>query len=451
VTSPEPGRSLVGERYTLTLGALAHGGHCVARHEGRVVFVRHGVPGERVVARVTEGEDTSRFLRADAVEVLETSPDRVRPPCPVARPGGCGGCDFQHVAPAAQRRLLAGVVAEQLRRLAGLDVHVEVEPVPGDEHGLGWRTRVRFAADDQGRLGLRRHRSHEVVPLEDCPIAHPDLPPVLGHRWPGSTSVEAVASGSGDRLVVVEPSRRGLSDGFDASASNPSDTPVVSPDEADGVVTRSGRRLRGRTYVTEPASGRRYRVSGPGFWQVHPGAAEALTGAAVQMLDPQPGETALDLYAGVGLFAGALAPRVGRDGSVLAVEGQDRALRDARRNLHDLPQVRLLPGRVDRVLRGLVDEAQDDPAAGVDLVLLDPPRTGARRRVAQQVVALGPRAVCYVACDPAALARDVATFGEHGYALARLRAFDIFPMTHHVECVALLRPRNGATPAGVGR
>jgi tRNA/tmRNA/rRNA uracil-C5-methylase (TrmA/RlmC/RlmD family) len=426
VTSPGPRRSLAGERYTLTLGPLAHGGHCVARHKGRVVFVRHGVPGERVVAEVTEGEEASRYLRADAVEVLEASPDRVRPPCPVARPGGCGGCDFQHVAPTAQRRLLAGVVAEQLRRLAGLDMHVEVEPVPGDEDGLGWRTRVRFATDGSGRLGLRRHRSHEVVPLESCPIAHPDLPQVLRWRWPGSATVEAVTSGSGERLVVVEAD--------DSRAPRP---PALPPVEADGVMASTGRRLRGRTHVSEPVGERRYRVSGTGFWQVHPGAAEALTGAAMEMLDPRPGETALDLYAGVGLFAGTLAPRVGPAGAVLAVEGQDRALRDARRNLHDLPQVRLLPGRVDRVLRDLAADAD----LGVDLVLLDPPRTGARRHVVEQVVALGPRAVCYVACDPAALARDVATFGGHGYVPTRLRAFDVFPMTHHVECVALLQPR----------
>jgi tRNA/tmRNA/rRNA uracil-C5-methylase (TrmA/RlmC/RlmD family) len=424
--TPGRGRSLAGERYTLTLGPLAHGGHCVARHEGRVVFVRHGVPGERVVAEVTEGEEVSRFLRADAVEVLDASPDRVRPPCPMARPGGCGGCDFQHVAPPAQRRMLAGVVAEQLQRLAGLDVAVEVEPVAGDDDGLGWRTRVRFATDDQGRLGLRRHRSHDVLPLQDCPIAHPDLPPVLRHRWPGSASVEAVVSGGGQRLVVVEPDRRTAR------------SPAPPGAEADGVVTTTGRRLRGRSSVTEPAGGRRYRVSGGGFWQVHPGAADALTGAALRMLAPRPGETALDLYAGVGLFAGALAARVGRDGSVLAVEGQARAVRDARRNLHDLPQVRLLPGPVHRALRDLTA----DPGTGVDLVLLDPPRTGARREVVEQVAALRPRALCYVACDPAALARDVATFGQHGYALARLRAFDIFPMTHHVECVALLRPES---------
>ena len=182
------GRSLVGERYDVRAERIAHGGSVVARHEGVVVFVRHAVPGERVVVEVTEGQEGDRFLRADAVEVLEPSPDRVPPPCPYAGPGLCGGCDFQHVALPAQRDLKATVVAEQLDRLAGLSVQVLVEPVPGDRDGLDWRTRVQWAVDPSGRPGLRKHRSHEVLPVEDCRIAHPDLPPALVKE--GSTLVE---------------------------------------------------------------------------------------------------------------------------------------------------------------------------------------------------------------------------------------------------------------------
>jgi tRNA/tmRNA/rRNA uracil-C5-methylase (TrmA/RlmC/RlmD family) len=420
---PDPSQSLVGARYTVTVGPLAHGGHCVARHDGRVVFVRHALPGERIVAEVTEGDESSRFLRADAVEVLEASPDRVPRPCPYAGPGACGGCDFQHVALPAQRRMLGDVVGEQMRRLAGLDLQVRVQPVDGDDAGLGWRTRLRYSTDSQARLGLRKHRSHDVVPVRSCPIGHPGLPEVTSHTWPGCESVEAVVSSRDDRLVVVEQAGR--------------KPPELPPVGAEGVVSTAGRRLRGRTYVTESGAGRDWRVAATGFWQVHPGAAETLTRVALAMLAPQAGETALDLYAGVGLFAGALAAEVGSGGAVFAVEGDARAVRDARRNLHDLPQVRLLAGRVERVLRDL-------PLDAADVVLLDPPRTGARRRVVEHVVALAPRAVCYVACDPAALARDVGYFAGHGYVLRRLEAFDIFPMTHHVECVALLAPGNGA-------
>ena len=386
--------------------AVAHGGHCVARHEGRVVFVRHALPGERVIAEVSEGAPGDRYWRADAVEVLDASPDRVEPPCPYAGPRRCGGCDWQHAALAAQRLLKGDVVAEQLRRLAGIERSVEVEPVPGDHGGLDWRTRVRYAVDEAGRVGLRRHRSHEVVAVDLCRIAHPAIaePAVLaGDRVPGR-DVSAVVSAGGEVLV-------------------------------------DGRSPTGGSYAREVAAGRDWRVSAGGFWQVHPGLADVLVDAVLDMLAPHPGERGLALYSGVGLFAGALADRVGPGGRVVAVESNARAVADARRNLHAVPTVRLVPGRVEQVLPRLGLDS-------VDVVVLDPPRTGAGRRVVAALAALQPRSLAYVACDPAALARDVAAFSGHGYGLAALRAFDAFPMTHHVECVALLRrAANPASPA----
>jgi tRNA/tmRNA/rRNA uracil-C5-methylase (TrmA/RlmC/RlmD family) len=394
------GRSLVGERYTVDVGPVAHGGHCVARHEGRVVFVRHALPGERVVARVTEGEEHSRFLRADAVEVLSASPDRVEPRCPFSGPGRCGGCDFQHVRLPAQRELKAAVVQEQLQRLAGLDVEVTVEAVPGDDEGLGWRTRVHLTVDAAGRPGLRRHRSREVVRIDHCPISHPDLPAALDRTWPGAEAVEAIRSSTGEQLLIEEQRR---------------DVYVEGPE-----------------VLHEEVAGRVFEVTGSGFWQVHPGAAQALTTAVREGLDPQPGERALDLYSGVGLFSAFLAERVGPEGAVVAVESDAVAVADAARNLGDLSQVQPVVDRVERALRGGV------VGAACDVVVLDPPRVGARRDVVEAVAALSPRAVAYVACDPGAFARDVAIFAEHGYRLASLRAFDIFPMTGHVECLALL-------------
>jgi tRNA/tmRNA/rRNA uracil-C5-methylase (TrmA/RlmC/RlmD family) len=394
------GRSLVGERYEVEVGPVAHGGHCVARHDGRVVFVRHTLPGERVVVEVTDGDEESRFLRGDAVEVLAASPDRVARRCPHSGPGLCGGCDFQHVALSAQRALKAAVVGEQMQRLAGLDVAVEVEAVPGDRDGLGWRTRLQFAVDPDGRAGLRRHHAHDVLPVDICPIGHPDLPEVGARSWPGVSAVEAIVSSTGERLRIVQ---RG------------------------GRVSYDGPRV-----LHEQAAGRGWEVTGSGFWQVHPGAADTLVGAVLDALDPRPGERVADLYSGVGLFSGALAARVGQSGRVVAVEGDRRAVADAERNLADLPQVEHLVDRVDRAL------TSGSLGGGIDLVVLDPPRTGARRKVVDAVADLEPRAAAYVACDPAALARDVAIFAERGYRLSGLRAFDIFPMTHHVECVALL-------------
>jgi len=411
--------ALVGSTVELTVGAVAHGGHCVARlpdpstpdGPGRVVFVRHALPGERVLARITE--ERPGFLRADAVEVLTPSPDRVSAPCRYAGPGGCGGCDFQHVAVPAQRELKAAVVREQLTRLAGLTpaeieaLGVRVEPLATE--ALGWRSRVRYTVDHSGRLGFFQHRSHEVVPVDECLIAHPAIRalPVTAAHWPGRPAgVEAVASSEGDVTVFTQRQRGG--------------DPRTGP-----------RIVSGPALVRERAFGREWTVAAAAFWQVHPAAPEALAAAVLEFLDPQPGERAWDLYGGAGLFAAALAPRVGPEGRVTVVESDPRSAGAARRCLSDLPQVRVVAAEVAVALA-------DPRWRRIDLVVLDPPRAGAGRDVVGAIVARRPRAVAYVACDPAAFARDVATFREAGYRLAELRGYDAYPMTHHVELVGLL-------------
>ncbi|MEU6731098.1 class I SAM-dependent RNA methyltransferase [Nonomuraea wenchangensis] len=408
----------------LTVGPVAHGGWCVARHEGRVVFVRHALPGERVVAEVTE--ESAKFLRADAVKILDPSPDRVVPPCPYAGPGRCGGCDWQHATPAAQRRLKAQVVAEQLQRLAGIEREVVVEEVPGATDGLGWRTRVQFAALPGGELGFRRHRSHEIEPVDACLIAHPEVEAVAAeaHTWPGAAGVEVIASSSGERAVVVRPRpRRSVTvPDLDAPAS-------ILLDQGKG---RTEPR-RGSGVLHERVGERGFRVMGSGFWQVHPGAAETLLDAVLAYAAPEPGEWALDLYCGVGLFAAGLAEAVGPEGAVFGLESEAGAVRDARANLRDLPQARVERGRVEEAL----DRFQIERA---DLVVVDPPRAGLGREVVERVAALEATRIVYVSCDPATFARDLKWLAERGYALSDLRAFDAFPMTHHVECVGLLLP-----------
>ncbi|WP_436790372.1 class I SAM-dependent RNA methyltransferase [Yinghuangia sp. YIM S10712] len=432
-TADDAAESLVGTRYEVEVGPVAHGGHCVARHEGRVLFVRHGLPGERVVVEVTEGAETSRFLRTDVVEVLTPSPDRVQPPCPYAGPGRCGGCDWQHATPAAQRALKAAVVAEQLRRLAGLDLDVQVEAVdgpPGLPEGLGWRTRVQFAVDpDSGAVGLRKHRSHDVQPIDACAIAAPGVEELGIERrdWRGVASIEAVAaSGSLDRAVVVTP------------AEHEGRMPIVELDRPVAVFRGDERgrakRVHGRAGVREVAAGRTWRVSGAGFWQVHPAAADTLVAAVLDGLEPRPGDVALDLYCGVGLFAGAIADRLADSDTVIGVESSRDAVEDARHNLRAVPGARFEAGRVERVLTrpGFLRRA--------DIVVLDPPRAGAGKTVVERIARLTPRRIVYVACDPAALARDVGYFAQRGYRLRALRAFDLFPQTHHVECIAVLEP-----------
>ncbi|MFE5791380.1 class I SAM-dependent RNA methyltransferase [Streptomyces sp. NPDC056503] len=433
-----PVKSLIGEEYEVEVGPVAHGGHCIARtEEGRVLFVRHGLPGERVRARVTEGDETSRFLRADAVEILDASKDRIEAPCPFAGPGKCGGCDWQHAKPGAQRRLKGEVIAEQLQRLAGLTPEEAgwdgtVVPAEGDKLPAGevpqWRTRVQYAIDAEGHAGLRKHRSHEVEVIDHCMIAAQGVSElgIEARTWEGMAAVEAIAaSGSNDRQVILTPRPGGRLPLVELDKP----VSVMRVDEKDGGVHR----VHGRAFVRERADERTHRVGSGGFWQIHPKAADTLMKAVMQGLLPRKGDTALDLYCGVGLFAGALADRVGEAGAVLGIESGKRAVEDARHNLAAFPRVRIEQGKVESVL----------PRTGiteVDLIVLDPPRAGAGKQTVRHLAGLGARRIAYVACDPAALARDLGYFREAGYRVRTLRAFDLFPMTHHVECVAILEP-----------
>jgi tRNA/tmRNA/rRNA uracil-C5-methylase (TrmA/RlmC/RlmD family) len=420
------------------------------------VFVRHALPGERVLARVTE--ITSRLVRAEAVDVVAPSPDRVEPPCPHAGPGRCGGCDWQHAALPAQRGLKAAVIGQQLRRLAGIEREVTVEPLPGDEDdgqgqvpartpGLGWRTRVRFAVRADGMAGLHAHRSHEVIDVGTCLIAHPVITDLAipRRRWPGMVAVEALVGtgsvesgeyqgarhpGSQHSAVIMSPGGTGR------TAARPVSIEGIT---AESVLRRTGpqgRRLaplRGRSYLSQRAAGRDWRVSAGTFWQVHPGAADTLADVVLAALEPGPGDAALDLYCGAGLFAGVLAPAVGRGGIVIGVESDAAAVRDARHNLREWPWAQVRKGDVASVLaRRALPPAR--------LVVADPPRAGLAREVIDYLSrpASGAGRLAYVSCDPATLARDIGRLVAHGWVLDGLRAFDAFPMTHHVECVAVM-------------
>ncbi len=438
VRHEKTGPYAAGDVLDVIVGEPVHGGWCVARPgapeaaaqpggpgnpgqagRGPVLFIRHALPGERVKAVITQ--TTAKFARADAVEIIQAAPGRVSAPCPYARPGGCGGCDWQHASPSVQREIKAQVISQQLRRIAGLERAVTVEALPGDAAGLGWRTRVRFAVGKDGRAGLYRHRSHQIVRVSDCLIAHRLVTEagVTRASWPGAPWVDvAVAPAAGDRAVMV-PGRHG--------------TP---------------------RFLTQRAAGRDWRVSATGFWQVHPGAADALAEAVLASLRPEPGEIALDLFCGAGLFAGVLASAVGQEGTVIAVEQDAAAAGDARYNLRWAPWARVYRGDAAAVLPRI-------GLSGASIAVLDPPRTGARSDLIQALCApsgpdrpraggsggslarasTGLRRIAYVSCDPATLARDVAVFGRHGWRLEDLRAFDAFPMTHHVECLALLVPQ----------
>lgn len=375
----------------LTVGAPAAGGACVARApDGRVVFVRHALPGETV--RVVVTSDGAKFLRADAIEVLEASPERVVPPCPYARPGGCGGCDWQHASPSLQLSLKTSLVEEQLRRVGRFAWDGVVEPV---EPVFGWRTRMQWGVSGDGTPGLHKHRSSELEPVSSCLIAASTV--ALERRWEGFATVEELTAGGQTVLT------------------------------AGGKSTPAGVRVQ--------VLGRSFEVAGGGFWQVHSRAPEVLGQAVLDGLAPRPGESVLDLYAGVGLFVSLLGAAVGPSGSGMAIESSSRAAADAARNTADQPWVRI---RTAPVTAALVSGQVSRLAP--DLVVLDPPRAGAGLEVSAALAGLRPRALAYVSCDAASFARDLRVFLDAGWSVASLRAFDLFPQTEHVELVCVLHP-----------
>ena len=430
----------------VTVGAVAHGGHFVARDQGRVIFVRHALPGERVRVALTEAEEDAHFWRADVVEVLEPAETRVphfwaAADSVKAHAEGVlpiGGAEFGHIDLGFQRELKAQVLAEQLQRLAGLERSAVVTEAPGESiDGLGWRSRTGFAVTPDGRLGMHAHRSHQVIAVQDMPLAVTGIRsvPLWDLDFSGLERVELAAPASGDGPLLLLAGAKAAANRV--AAELPAGVSVAHWDPERSRVSA----LRGRPWLREEALGREFRVSGDGFWQIHRAAPEALGGAVRGLLSEmlRPGARVADLYAGAGLFSGLLADAVGVTGEVLSVEGSPVTSKDAVRNFDGEPQVVVRPGRVERVLAA----AARTGSAGsqLDAVVLDPPRAGAGKNVVRQIVASGPRAVAYVSCDPASFARDVGYFGSAGWELAELQAFDLYPHTHHLETVALLVPK----------
>ncbi|WP_072801978.1 class I SAM-dependent RNA methyltransferase [Rhodococcoides yunnanense] len=412
-----------GRTIEVTLGSAGHGGFCVARHDGRVMFVRHGLPGEVVLAKVTEDRGGS-FCRADAIEIVTASDDRVAPVCPISGPGGSGCCDYSHASLSAGRAMKSAVVNEQLRRIAGIDVEVTVEELPLTDDGTGWRTRVRLACDGSGRAGFHRFRSSTIVTDLSCPQVVPGMFEGLADAsWRPGSELAVAFDSAGERHVVEiapaavsttgrrSPGRRGASARRAASSRPRSERPVSG----------SGR-------VHETVSGREWELDATGFWQAHRGAAQAYSDVVADWADIGRGEVAWDLYGGVGVFAASVAAGAGQDGQVVSVEFSRRAAADGSAALADLTQVRFAPGRVERSIESLPSP---------DVVVLDPPRAGAGKDVVAAVAASAPRRIVHIGCDPASFARDVGLYRQAGFELESLRGFDAFPLTHHVECIAL--------------
>ena len=389
------------EELTLVTGAPANGGSCVAHHEGRVVFVRYALPGERVRVRITA--DRGSYWHAEVLEVLEPVADRIDSLCPIAGVDGAGCCDLAFAAPEAARALKAQVVANQLERLGGYHWNGEAEPL--SECGpTGWRTRVRLDVGADRRPGFHRYHSDELVTdLRCAQLPAGMLDGLAESGWPPTAQVHVVVDDDGARHVVR--------------------------------TLRQGRRIatkvmEGGYEAVQRVDDRSWQIPVTAFWQAHRGAAAVYSRLVADWAQPSSGMTAWDLYGGAGVFAAALGAAVGDSGRVLTVDTSRAATRSARAALDDLPQVQFVTDSVRRALNGRRSSA--------DVAVLDPPRAGAGREVIDLLAGAGVPRVVHIGCEAASFARDIGLYLGHGYAVEKIRVFDAFPLTHHTECVALL-------------
>ncbi|MET0649594.1 MAG: class I SAM-dependent RNA methyltransferase [Pyrinomonadaceae bacterium] len=397
------GRLRAGALLDVRVERILPGGVGLAHAEGQTLFVSLAAPGD--LARVRVDSTRGRAAFASIVEVLEPSPVRAEPPCPYF--GRCGGCDFQQLTYEAQLASKAEIIRDCLRRMAHTEPPSEIEVVPSPEVWR-YRSRARWQHDAVRRhLGYYERGSHRVCDVAECPVAAPPVAERLVRlrgmmaegSLPQSPEFEAVA---GDEGVALEPS-------------------VEPEDEREQV-----RRINGETY----------RFDAGCFFQINhallgPLVAEGLRGTEPEILNDA-GETALDLYSGVGLFTLPLARRFKQ---VVAVEGNPASAAYARRNLSDAS---LATARVETSAVGEWLARHADELGRADFVLLDPPRAGAEPEAVRGIIALKPTHISYVSCDPATLARDLRRLLDAGYRLHSLRAFDMFPQTHHVETVVHL-------------
>ena len=418
-----------GREVQLEVTKVAHGGISVARYDGRVVFVSDAIPGETVLARISDDSKPS-FWRADTVSVLRASEFRqphiwAAASVDRAPEDRAGGAEFGHIVPAHQRELKRQVLSEALQRMAGVETEVAVEAIPGSDDGTGWRTRVRLHVAEDGTPGPYSARSHRVIPVQDLPLATPEVSAIapLAESFPGESIVDLIAPSAGNPWVLTEAG--------------------VRPAAKTGGKARRPRPPKPQTIV-ERVGDREFQLDVRGFWQVHRSAAETLTRAVQDAVDESlvdPRAANLDLYGGVGLLAAALGDRFGSTLKITTVESDSRATDHAAENLAEWVGAVSVTARVDRYLTQLRSSASAAERARLRqaTVVLDPPRSGAGKAVVNELVEFAPAQLVYVACDPIALARDVALFAARGYELVRLRAFDLFPNTHHVEAVATLR------------
>ena len=395
--------------FEVEIADIAHGGEGVGRIDGKAHFVPDVIPGETVVGRILK--DGGSWARGELIEVRTEHPERVAPPCPHA--SDCGGCQWQHATHHAQLGWKENTLAGQLQHLGKLE-DPPVREIASPGPALGYRNRMDFAVKD-AKPAMHRARSHELVPLDVCLL----LDPVLAEAWDRIEDLTGVSkltlrcgTNTGDTLAVID-----------------GEIPPGATEWGMPLAVRRGKRVEpvdstGR--ITEAIGEHRFRISGTNFFQNNSHGAARLVDLVEEALEPQPEDTLLDAYAGVGLFGVSLSEYVAR---VLYVESNVAAIEDLRANASAV-------GRPHRVIRGKMERVAGDLDEYPDLAVADPPRTGLGEAGVAAVTAGYPRRLAYVSCDPAALARDVVLLRTAGYSLEWVAPVDLFPQTYHIEAVA---------------
>ena len=395
-----------GDRVTLTLTSWGRLGEAMADFDGYNVFVAGGIPGERVVAEVVKVH--RKYVSAKVVDVLEASPNRVEPPCPYY--GECTGCQWQHLSYDAQLKTKHEKVTDALQRVGELaDPPVsEVRPSPDQ---LGYRNHARFTINRDGALGFINRETRQFVRIDKCLLMHQGVNDLLEELQDhcGETTQLSIRAGKYSGDFLIQPY-------------------LVHPEI--GVLT-------GQKRYTESVAGQDFLVSSPSFFQVNVEQAAAAADVVRDRLHLTAADVLLDAYTGVGTFAILLAPSVKR---VIAVEESSAAVADAKQNAGDLQNLEFVLGRTEDVLRNLPVKP--------DVVVLDPPRSGCQPRALESLIEMAPSRVAYVSCDAETLGRDLKILCQGGYRLDEVAPLDMFPQTHHVECVALLsRGESSSQPA----
>lgn len=399
----------------LELTNIAHGGDALGRHEGRVIFVPYGIPGESVRVEITQ--DRGRWARASLIEVLSPSPNRIQSPCPYF--GTCGGCQWQHMDYKAQLAYKETIVSEQLSHLGGLP-EVPIEPTLPSPDVWHYRNHAQFTPSPDGLLGFKAAHSKRVVPITECLLLHPllaDLFATLDLALPGLERLSLRAGvRAGEKMLI-----------FEIEGDEPPEVEVDVPVSCvlllqDGTPVN----LVGRNHLIEVLGGQKFRVSAPSFFQVNTAQAEQLVEVVADFLQLTGDETLLDAYCGVGTFALSLAAQAKR---VIGVEENPYAITDAILNSQGLSNVKFIEGHVEKVLPSL--------DCTVNAAILDPPRQGCRPKALEALTDLEPKHIVYVSCDPATLARDARRLGAAGYSLVKIQPVDMFPQTYHIETASL--------------